>query len=497
MKKIWILLTVAAVALTAISFVTSKTEGSSSKLDRRTSKLRRASRAADRVPNRYVVVLDPVAMRSSSEISEKSATRLSNAYGGAIEKVYSNALQGFSAEMTPQAAEAMSNDPSVLFIEEDSYVSVNVTQTNAPWGLDRVDQRSVPLNTAYNYVRTGAGVHVYVIDTGIRTTHTEFGGRATADFDSMYDGQNGNDCHGHGTHVAGTIGGLNYGVAKDVRIHGVRVLGCNGIGTVSTTVDGIDWVTANHISPAVANMSMGSAASLLMDFAVQGSIDAGVTYVVAAGNAAIDACQYSPARLPAAITVGATDQNDARASYSNYGSCVDLFAPGTGIMSAWAWNDNATSSASGTSMATPHVTGTVALYLEQNQNATPAQADAALIGDATSGQMSGETNGSPNMMVFTAPAVPTAGGAYVSGQVKDNAGRALKNVRVTLQNANGTERRVALTNMFGYFHFEDVEVGHYYVLSIRNKRYTFENSPMSFSLGEDFTATAFVGTPNF
>jgi subtilisin family serine protease len=244
-------------------------------------------------------------------------------------------------------------------------------------------------------------------------------------------------------------------------------------------------------------MSMGSAASLLMDFAVQGSIDAGVTYVVAAGNAAIDACQYSPARLPAAITVGATDQNDARASYSNYGSCVDLFAPGTGIMSAWAWNDNASLNASGTSMATPHVTGTVALYLEQNQNATPVQAYAALIGDATSGQMNGETNGSPNMMVFTAPAAPTAGGANVSGQVKDNAGRALKNVRVTLQNANGTERRMALTNMFGYFQFEDVEVGHYYVLRVQNKRYTFENSPMSFSLGEDFTAIAFVGTPNF
>src|SRR5688572_11914177 len=334
MKKIWILLAVIAVGVAAVSFVPSKTEGSSSKNEGRSSKLRRAARTADRIPNRYVVVLDPVAMRSSEDISEKSAARLSGAYGGAVDKVFSHALKGFSAEMTPQAAEAMSNDPSVLFIEEDSYISVNATQTNAPWGLDRVDQRNVPLNTAYNYVRTGAGVHVYVIDTGVRASHTEFGGRATADFDSMYDGQNGNDCHGHGTHVAGTIGGLNYGVAKDARIHGVRVLGCNGIGTVSTTVDGIDWVTANHISPAVANMSMGSAASLLMDFAVQGSIDAGVTYVVAAGNANADACQYSPARLPSAITVGAADQNDARAGFSNYGSCVDLFAPGVSIMSA-------------------------------------------------------------------------------------------------------------------------------------------------------------------
>jgi subtilisin family serine protease len=420
---------------------------------------------------------------------------LSAAYGGSVDKVFSHAIQGFSAEMSPKAAEAMSNDPSVLLIEEDSYVSINTTQNNAPWGLDRVDQRNVPLNTSYNYVRTGAGVHVYVIDTGIRASHTEFSGRATADFDSVYDGQNGNDCHGHGTHVAGTIGGEHYGVAKDVRLHGIRVLGCNGIGSVASTVEGIDWVTANHISPAVANMSMGSAASVLMDFAVQASIDAGVTYVVAAGNANTSACQYSPARLPAAITVGATDQNDARASFSNYGSCVDLSAPGVGIMSAWSWNDTATLNSNGTSMATPHVTGTVALYLEQNQNASPSQATAALIGDATSGQMTGDTGGSPNMILFTAPAGPTAGGAFVAGSVIDSEGRALKNVRVTLLNADGSGMRTALTNLFGFYHFEEVEVGNLYILSIQSKRYTFENSPLVFTLGENYTATSFVGIP--
>lgn len=485
MKKIWIFLTVITVGIAAISLLPAKTEGHKSKL----------KKASDPIPNRYVVALDPASLRAEDETSERKAGRLASRYGGAVDKVFSHALQGFSAEMTSEAAEAMSNDPSVLFVEEDSYISIEATQNNAPWGLDRVDQRSVPLNTAYNYVRTGSGVHVYVIDTGIRATHVEFAGRATADYDSMYDGQNGNDCHGHGTHVAGTIGGTNYGVAKDVSIHGIRVLGCNGIGSVSTAVEGIDWVTANRVLPAVANMSMGSAASPLMDFAVQGSIDAGVTYVVAAGNANTDACLYSPARLGTAITVGASTQTDMRASFSNYGSCVDLFAPGVGITSAYAWNDSATNSISGTSMASPHVAGTVALYLQDNPTASPSQATAALLGDATSGQMGG-VDGSPNMMVFTAPNGPTAGDATVSGRVVNNSGRALKGIRVVLRNADGTETRVALTNPFGYYSFQDVEVGGFYVLSIQNKRYTFENSPYAFTLGEDFTAAAFIGTPN-
>ncbi len=489
MKKIWILLAVIIVGVAAVSFVPSTTEG-------RSSKLKRAARAEDRIPNRYVVVLDPVAMRSNEEISEKSASRLSGTYGGSVDKVFSHAIQGFSIEMSPKAAEALSNDPGVLFVEEDSIVRIDNTQSNPPWGLDRVDQRSVPLSTSYTYVRTGAGVHVYVIDTGIRPTHTEFAGRATADFDSIYDGRNGVDCHGHGTHVAGTIGGQNYGVAKDTRLHGIRVLGCNGIGSVASAVEGIDWVTANHISPAVANMSMGSSASLLMDFAVKGSIQAGVTYVVAAGNANTDACQYSPAREPSAITVGATDQTDTKATFSNYGSCVDLSAPGVGIMSAWAWNDTATLSTSGTSMAAPHVTGTVALYLEQNPDASPAQTTAALMGDATSGQMVGETNGSPNMMVFTAPNGPTAGGAFVAGSVVDSDGRALKNIRVVLQKADGSDSRRAITNLFGYYRFDDVETGDLYLLRVENRRYTFENNPILFSLGENFTALAFVGSPH-
>ena len=486
MKKIWILLTVLTVGLAVVSFAPSSTEGHKSKLHR----------SPNAIPNRYIVVLNPDVMRSvRGGTPEKAAGRLAARYGGSVDKVYSHAIKGFSAEMTPEAALDLSNDPSVLFVEEDSMVSIDATQTNAPWGLDRVDQRNVPLNESYNYVNTGSGVHVYVIDTGVRASHSEFGGRATADYDSMYDGQNGNDCHGHGTHVAGTIGGTNYGVAKDVRIHGVRVLGCNGIGSVSTAVEGIDWVTANHISPAVANMSMGAAASPLMDIAVQGSINAGVVYVAAAGNANTDACTYSPARLPAAITVGASTQNDERASFSNYGACVDLFAPGVGITSAWSWNDFASFTANGTSMAAPHVTGAVALYLEQHSASTPSQTAAGLLGDATSGTMNVPADGSPNLMLFTAPAGPTAGAARVSGAVVDEEGRALKNVRVRLSNADGTESRMVRTNLFGYYVFDDVQVGEFYVLTIQNRRYRFPNSPYTFSLSDDFTVTTFVGSP--
>lgn len=485
MKKIWILLTVVAVgAAAAASLAPSKIEG-------HVSKLRKASNP---IPNRYVVVLDPVAMRSQEETSEKSANRLAARYGGMVDRVYSKAIKGFAAEMTPKMAEAMSKDPDVLFIEEDSEVAIDATQMNAPWGLDRVDQRNVPLNSAYNYVKTGAGVHVYVIDTGVRPTHVDFGGRASADYDSMYDGQNGVDCHGHGTHVAATIGGSNYGIAKNARIHGVRVLGCNGVGSVSSAVEGIDWVTANHISPAVVNMSMGAAASPLMDYAVQSSISEGITYVVAAGNADTDACQYSPARVPNAITVGASDQTDTRAYFSNYGSCVDMFAPGVQILSAWAFNDTASFTSNGTSMASPHVAGTVALYLEDHPNATPAQATASLLGAATSGPVS-QTNGSPNVMLFTSLAGTTAGDASVSGRVVTGDGRGLRNIRLVLNNSDGTESQTAISNAFGYYTFENLRAGDFYVINIQHKRWAFDNVPYAFSLTDDFTASAFVATP--
>ncbi len=485
MKKTWILLTALAVGVAAAFLTPSTTQGHK-------SKLRKSPQA---IPNRYVVVLDPTALKAENGTSEKSAGTLAARYGGSVDKVFSHALKGFSAEMTPQAAEALSEDPSVLFVEQDSYVTIDNTQLDAPWGLDRVDQRTVPLNNTYSYTRTGNGVHVYVIDTGVRPTHVEFAGRATADYDSMYDGQNGIDCHGHGTHVAATIGGANYGVAKNVRIHGVRVLGCNGVGTVASAVEGIDWVTANHLSPAIANMSMGSAASPLMDFAVQGSIDSGVTYVVAAGNSAGDACNVSPARLGSAITVGASDQSDVKASFSNFGSCVDVFAPGVNILSAWAWNDYASFTASGTSMASPHVAGAAALYLEEHPGSSPGEVASGIMGDATSGTMN-NTDGSPNLVLFTAPNGTTAADAVVSGRIVDDSGRGLKRIRVALQNGSTGETRVAMTNVFGYFVFSDVEVGEFYVMRVQNKRYTFPNSPYSFTLNDNLTSMTFIGTPN-
>lgn len=484
MKKIWILLAVIAVGAGAAFLTPSSTQGQKSKL----------KRSSQPIPNRYIVVLNPTALRAEAETSEKSAGRLAARYGGSVDKVFSHALQGYSAEMTDQAAEALSNDPSVLFVEQDSYISVNNTQLDAPWGLDRVDQRTVPLNNTYSYASSGNGVHVYVIDTGVRPSHVDFQGRATADYDSMYDGQNGIDCHGHGTHVAATIGGTSYGVAKNVRIHGVRVLACNGVGTVATAVEGIDWVTANHQSPAVANMSMGAAASPLLDFAVQGSIDSGVTYVVAAGNSNADACNVSPARLGSAITVGASDQTDVKASFSNFGPCVDLFAPGVSILSAWAWNDYASFTASGTSMASPHVAGAVALYLEDHPTDTPAQVAVGLMGEATSGTMN-NTDGSPNLMLFTAPNGTTAADAVVSGRVTNSGSRGLKSIRVTLQNAATGETRVALTNAFGNFRFDDVRVGEFYVVRALSKRYVFANNPQSFTLSDNVTSLSFTGTP--
>lgn len=485
MKKLWILLMFLAFGATAASLIPNKVEGQRSKI----------KRVQTPIPNRYIVVLDQTILRAESESSDTTASKLSDSYGGSVDKVFSHAVQGFSAEMSPLEAEWMSNDPKVLFIEEDSEISIQATQTNATWGLDRVDQRSAALNSSYNYAQTGSGVHVYVIDTGIKPTHVEFGGRASADFDTIYDGQNGVDCHGHGTHVAGTVGGTNYGVAKNVRLHGIRVLGCNGTGTTATAVEGIDWVTANRISPAIVNMSMGSQTSVLLDYAVQSSIASGITYVVAAGNSNADACQTSPARVPTAITVGASDVSDIRASFSNFGTCVDIFAPGVGITSAWSWSNTATNVSSGTSMSSPHVAGSVALYLELNPNATPAQVTSNMMGEGTSGNMTGVGAGSPNLMLFTDQFAPTAGNASIEGTVQLASGRGLKGITLTLQNATASEFKTTVTNAFGRYRFDDLEVGDFYVLSIQSKRYRFPNSPYAFTLSEDLTSTTFIGTP--
>ena len=354
------------------------------------------------IPGKYIVVLDVDAGGRNGDLfaAAKLSSDLTNAYGGQADHIYAHAITGFSARMSEEEALKLSADPRVSFVEEDSIVEADITQNNAPWGLDRIGQRDLPLNGIYSYTTTGAGVNVYVIDTGIRRTHTQFGGRAFVGFDAIGDGQNTNDCHGHGTHVSGTVGGSTYGVAKGVRLFAVRVLNCSGSGSNSGVIAGVNWVTANHDSPAVANMSLGGGISSAVDTAVNNSINSGVTYAVAAGNNNTNASNSSPARVAAAITVGSSTISDARSSFSNFGSGVDIFAPGSSIISAWRTSDTATATLSGTSMATPHVAGVAARFLQSNPNASPATVRNEIVAQATLNHLSGLPTGTPNRLLF-------------------------------------------------------------------------------------------------
>ncbi len=367
------------------------------------------------IPNRYIVVLNEGSKENSARQLpiEIVGSELAAAYGGQIDKVFKSALKGFSVEMSADAARDLSRDDRVKYVEEDTLVTAAATQTGAIWALDRIDQRNLPLQGNYSYSSTGTGVNAYVIDSGIRATHTDFGGRVQPGFDAFDDGQNGNDCHGHGTHVAGTIGSATYGVAKNTTLYPVRVLNCIGQGSASSIIAGVDWVTANHVKPAVANISLTANAYVIsVNDALDGSISAGVIYVVAAANHAGNACDYSPGSAPNAITVGATGDLDQRAGYSNYGACVDIFAPGHGITSTGIASDTATAVKNGTSMSSPLAAGVAALFLETNPTASPAEVTNAIKGGATPWLITNVGEGSPNLLLFslvTATAEPITG----------------------------------------------------------------------------------------
>ena len=357
-----------------------------------------AAPSAEEGSSSYIVVLKD----SSGETGRSKASEHSARYGARVTRVYDHALNGYAAQLTQSQRGQVASDPDVAYVERDGVITIDTTQTNPPWGLDRIDQRGLPLNGTFVYTNTGAGVTAYVIDTGIRFSHSQFGSRATSGFDAI-DGGTADDCNGHGTHVAGTVGGSTYGVAKSVSLVAVRVLNCSGSGSYSQVIAGVDWVTGNHGAgqAAVANMSLGGSRSSSLDTAVRNSIADGVSYAIAAGNSNVKACNQSPARVAEAMTVGATGSGDRRASWSNHGSCLDLFAPGVGIASAWHTSDSATNTISGTSMATPHVAGVAAQYLQSNPAASPSQVWAALSGLLTQGIVTSSKSAPYNDLLYT------------------------------------------------------------------------------------------------
>ncbi|MEQ1764131.1 MAG: S8 family serine peptidase [Pyrinomonadaceae bacterium] len=365
----------------------------------KTAKFRRADKG---VPNQYIVVLnDSYLDKAVAEPSVRSNSEyLGYVYGGKVKDTFAAAIRGFVSEMSEAQAMKLSRDERVAYVEQDSYTTAEAVQSSAVWGLDRIDQRGVPLDTRYTYATDASNVHAYVIDSGIRVSHTAFGGRATSNYDIINDGNQ--DCLGHGTHVAGTIGSSTWGVAKNARLHSVRVMGCASSGTVSDLIMGVNWVASNHIKPAVANISItASGNSSALNNSVNALVNAGVTVVTSAGNFNADACGYSPASASSAITVGATSTADYKATFSNFGSCVDVWAPGISITSASNGDDTSYRVMNGTSMSSPHVAGVAALYLAVNPNASPATVSQNIVNSATTGAILNLDSVSPNKMVYS------------------------------------------------------------------------------------------------